>query len=144
MMERTPRTIFFIGLATGATLMLGAALGYSWLNEPAPDEPYAMGYSLSGHEPPDFVEPAKNYIENDRQVLPALITACGARFLAFDEATDEVGHVYFSVPAGRGDQISCISRRVPNLHVRRADPEMIKNRLSWETIAYFARPSGGR
>ena len=121
--------------------MLVASIAYAWLNEPAPEQTYEISYSLSSHEPPSFTKPARNYIENDRQVLPALITSCGARFLTFDGAvSDEMESAYFSVTAGGADELLCISKRVPNLNVDRANPEIVKNRLSWETIAYFARP----
>ena len=140
-MERTTTRAFVSGSAAGATLTLLALLAYAWLPEPASDQTYAISYSLSSHEPPSFTEPASNFIANDRQVLPALITACGARFLTFDGAvSDEMEYAYFAITPGGADELSCISKRAPHLHVDRPDPEVVKNRLSWETIAYFAGP----
>ena len=140
-MVKAPKVAFVVGLIIGATLMLGAWLGYTWTYEPVAERTYAISYSLSSHKPPSFTMPAKNYVANDRQVIPALITACGGRFLTFNGAiTSAMEVAYFTVADGGADELGCISKRAPNLNMRLADAEVVKDRLTWESIAYFARP----
>ena len=95
-------------------------------SDPVPVEVFALQY---GTTPYLYTSEqlAKDYIVNNRAIIPRYLKACGVNFLSFDGATtDGEQAAYFNVRRDNTAAFQCIEKAFPQGSLGRPSPEIIK------------------